>query len=38
VRAGCGVRKARNNPPGEKNAENISKNVKNQVKNAIFAG
>lgn len=33
------VRDARNNSSGErKNAKNISGNVKNQVKNAIFAG
>lgn len=37
MRAVCGVRDARNNSPGEKNAENMSGNVEIQVKNAIFA-
>jgi len=38
VRVVCSVRDARNNSPGEKNAENILGNVENQPKNAIFAG
>ena len=38
VRAVRSVRDARDKLSGEKNAENISKNVENQLKNAIFAG